>query len=146
MNINLRHVWLLAIALVLCYTTPPLSSTGKIIWAIATYNALMVIYAANNIPYCALSGVMTGDTHERTSLASWRFVCAMAAALMVNMFTLDLVKYLGQGDAASGYQLTMALWGGLAIIFFLVTFAFTKERIAPGAHRGRSYWRCGLRC
>ena len=98
----------LAVALVLCYTTPPLDPTGKIIWAIATYNVLMIIYAANNIPYCALSGVMTGDSQERTSLASWRFVCAMAAALVVNVFTLDLVKFFGRGDAALGYQLTMA--------------------------------------
>src|SRR3954464_5923280 len=113
----------MAVALVLCYTTPPLGGTGKIIWAVITYNALMAIYAANNIPYSALSGVMTGDTRERTSLASWRFVCAMAAALLVNLCTLDLVRYLGKGDAALGYQLTMALWGTLAVVFFLITFA-----------------------
>jgi glycoside/pentoside/hexuronide:cation symporter, GPH family len=120
----------LAIVLVLCYTVPPLTSAGKIVWAVTTYNALMVIYAANNIPYCALSGVMTGDTRERTSLASWRFICAMAAALVVNMFTLDLVNLLGQGNTALGYQLTMAVWGTLAVIFSLITFAFTRERIA----------------
>ena len=84
----------LAIALVLCYTTPPFSTTGKIVWAIATYNLLMIIYAANNIPYCALSGVMTADSLERTSLSSWRFVCAMAAAFVVNTFTVNLVAHL----------------------------------------------------
>ena len=121
----------MAIALVLCYTTPALSNSGKIIWAIVTYNVLMAIYAANNIPYCALSGVMTSDSHERTSLASWRFVCAMAAALVVNMFTLDLVEYFGRGDAALGYQLTMAVWGALVVVFFVITFVLTKERITP---------------
>ncbi len=121
----------MAIALVLCYTTPQLSNSAKIIWAVATYNVLMVIYAANNIPYCALSGVMTADSHERTSLASWRFVCAMAAALVVNMFTLDLVEYFGRGNAALGYQLTMTVWGALVVVFFVITFVFTKERIAP---------------
>lgn len=44
----------LAVALVLCYTTPPLDTTGKLIWAVATYNLLMIVYAANNIPYCAV--------------------------------------------------------------------------------------------
>lgn len=121
----------MAIALVLCYTTPQLGPTGKIIWAVATYNVLMVIYAANNIPYCALSGVMTGDSQERTSLASWRFLCAMAATLVVNMYTVDLVEYFGQGDTELGYQWTMGLWGILAVGFFVVTFAFTKERISP---------------
>ena len=121
----------LAVALVLCYTTPPLAETGKIIWAIATYNLLMVIYAANNIPYSALSGVMTADSQERTSLASWRFVCAMATALVVNTFTTKLVDRFGHGNAALGYPLTMALWGALAIVFFAITFAFTSERVKP---------------
>jgi glycoside/pentoside/hexuronide:cation symporter, GPH family len=121
----------MAMALVLCFTTPALNATGKVIWAIATYNLLMVVYAANNIPYCALSGVMTGDARARTSLASWRFVCAMAAAFVVNVFTVDLVELFGRGDAALGYQLTMALWGAVAIVFFAWTFAFTRERIKP---------------
>ena len=106
-----------------------LSTTGKIVWAIATYNLLMFIYAANNIPYCALSGVMTTDSHERTSLASWRFVCAMAAALVVNVFTVDLVERFGQGNADSGLSIddgaSAARW---PVVFFVITFAFTKER------------------
>jgi GPH family glycoside/pentoside/hexuronide:cation symporter len=121
----------MAVALVLCYTTPDVSPTRRIVWAIVTYNVLMVVYAANNIPYCALSGVMTADTRERTSLASWRFVCAMLATLVVNMFTLKMVESFGAGDAAAGYRATMAVWGGLAVVLFVVTFAFTKERVLP---------------
>jgi GPH family glycoside/pentoside/hexuronide:cation symporter len=128
----------LAVALVLCYTTPPLAATGKIVWAIVTYNLLMFIYAANNIPYSALSGVMTADSQERTSLASWRFVCAMAAALVVNTFTTNLVDRFGQGNAALGYTLTMALWGTLGIVFFAFTFAFTRERVAPNPNQRSS--------
>jgi sugar (glycoside-pentoside-hexuronide) transporter len=130
----------LAAALVLCFTALPLSATGKIIWAAATYNLLMVFYAANNIPYSALSGVMTGDSGTRTSLASWRFVCAMAAAFVVNVFTVDLVDSLGGGNLARGYPLTMALWGALAIVLFAVTFAFTKERIHAGPRHASSVW------
>jgi Na+/melibiose symporter-like transporter len=95
----------------------------------------MVLYAANNIPYCALSGVMTSESSERTSLASWRFVCAMAAAFVVNVFTIDLVEALGGGNKAWGYPLTMMLWGTIAIIFFVVTFAFTKERVISSKRR-----------
>jgi glycoside/pentoside/hexuronide:cation symporter, GPH family len=128
----------MAAALVLCFTAPPFDITGKIVWAIVTYNLLMVIYAANNIPYCALSGVMTGDTRARTSLASWRFVCAMGAAFVVNVFSVDLIELFGRGDAASGYQWTMALWGAIAVILFAVTFAFTKERISPSPRQRSS--------
>lgn len=126
------------VALVLCYTTPPLDTSGKVVWAVATYNILMVIYAANNIPYSALAGVMTGDSQERTSLLSWRFVCAMTATLAVTVVTDDLIKLLGSGDQALGYQLTMGLWGALAVIFFMITFAVTTERISPGPRQGSS--------
>src|SRR5215471_8583910 len=37
----------MAIALVLCYTAPQLSPTAEVVWAIATYNILMAVYAAN---------------------------------------------------------------------------------------------------
>jgi len=128
----------MAIVLVLCYTTPPLGIAGKIIWATVTYNALMILYAANNVPYCALSGVMTSDSQERTSLASWRFVCAMGTALVVNMFTLKLVEYFGRGDTAFGFQMTMALWGAIAVLFFVTAFAFTNERIQPSSKQQSS--------
>jgi GPH family glycoside/pentoside/hexuronide:cation symporter len=120
----------MAVVLVLCYTTPAFDTNGKIIWAIATYNTLMVLYAANNVPYCALAGTMTSDTNERTSLLSWRFVCAMAATLLVSVFTLDLIRVFGGSDMALGYQLTMGLWGLIAIVFFVIAFAGVKERVS----------------
>lgn len=120
----------LAVALVLSFTAPDFGSTGKIVWAIATYNLLMITYAANNIPYCALSGVMTGDGDERTSLASWRFLCAMGATLIVTMFTVDLVNWIGRGDTARGYQGTMMIWGVVVVLCFIVTYLFTRERVA----------------
>jgi Na+/melibiose symporter-like transporter len=61
----------------------------------------------------------------------------MAAAFVVNVFTVDLIEFFGRGDGALGYQLTMAIWGVLAVVFFVVTFAFTKERISP-SQRQRS--------
>src|SRR3954465_11507017 len=130
----------LGIALVLCYITPPLGTTGKIVWAVATYNLLMIIYAANNIPYCALSGVITADSLERTSLSSWRFVSAMAAAFAVNTFTVSMVARLGGGDPKIVYPATMAVWATIAIVFFAVTFAFTKERIQPDPTQHSSAW------
>src|SRR5262249_29117846 len=111
---------------------------AKIVWAVATYNILMAVYAANNIPYCALSGVMTADTRERTSLSSWRFVCAMIATLVVNMFTLKMVNSFGGSDAARGFRETMAVWGIVAVVLFAVTFAFTRERVLPDVRQHSS--------
>jgi sugar (glycoside-pentoside-hexuronide) transporter len=130
----------LAAALVLCYSSPDFGRVGKVVWAAATNNLLMILYAANNIPYCALSGVMTADSVERTSLASWRFVCAMSAALVVNTFTVKLVATLGRGNSRVGYPATMAIWAVLAVIFFFCTFAYTRERIVPDLRQRSSVW------
>ena len=61
----------------LAFTTPDLTPSGKLAYAYVTYILLMMVYSANNLPYSALSGVMTGDVVQRTSLSSYRMVAAM---------------------------------------------------------------------
>jgi glycoside/pentoside/hexuronide:cation symporter, GPH family len=119
------------LAMVLAYTTPGFSAAGKIAWACVTNTLLMTLYSANNTPYSAMTGVMTGDVNERTSLSSFRFVAAMIAQLIVGGFTLPLVAKFGQGDKAKGWQTTMALWAVICVVLFLVTFLSTRERIQP---------------
>ena len=63
-----------AIIGVLTFSTPDLGPTGKLIYAYITYTLMMMVYTAVNVPYAALMGVMTSDTTERTSLASYRFL------------------------------------------------------------------------
>lgn len=113
----------------LTFTTPDLSPQGKLVWAYTTYIVLMMVYSANNLPYSALSGVMTGNLADRTSLSSYRFVCAMLAQLVIQGAALPMVNYFGHGDNAKGYQFTIGLFSALAVVFFLITFATTKERI-----------------
>jgi sugar (glycoside-pentoside-hexuronide) transporter len=116
---------------ILAYTAPNFSYNGKILWAVVTYNALMMIYTANNIPYSALTGVITGDMAERSSLVMWRFVLAMTAQFIVQTFTLVLVARLGRGNQSMGFPLTMSIWAAIAVIFFIVTFVTTRERVTP---------------
>ncbi len=116
---------------VLAFTTPDLSPTGKLIYAYVTYTLLTLIYSANNVPYSALGGVITGDMAERTSLLSWRQVFANSAAFIVQAGAIPMYKYFGQGDNAKGYQMTMGLFCVLCVIFFVITFLTTKERIQP---------------
>jgi len=119
------------IAMVLAYTNPGLGMTGSLIYACLTNVLLMTLYSANNTPYSALSGVMTGDVNERTSLSSFRFVAAMIAQLIVVGFTLPLVAKFGQGNNAKGWQMTMGLWAMVCVVLFAITFLSTRERIRP---------------
>lgn len=115
----------------LTFVTPDLSPTGKLVYAYVTYIVLMMVYSANNLPYSALSGVMTGDMAERTSLSSYRFIFMSIAQLIIQGLALPMVLYFGKGNNAVGYQVTMAIFSALAVVFFFITFASTKERIQP---------------
>lgn len=115
----------------LAFSTPDFSYTGKLIYAYVTYMIFMLIYSANNLPYSALSGVMTGDMAERTSLSSYRFIFAITASFIVQVFALPLVEFFGKGDDATGFRLTIGLFGLVSIVFFTITFFTTKERIKP---------------
>ena len=115
----------------LTFTTPSFGREGKLAYAYVTYIVLMMVYSANNLPYSALSGVITGDLAERTSLSSYRFVAAMSASLAIQSLALPMVKYFGGGDSAKGYQVTMGIFSALAVVFFVITFATTRERVQP---------------
>lgn len=121
----------LAVTFVLTFTTPPWEGTAKIVYAWITYNVVMLVYTAINIPYSALSGVMTADPIERTKLNSYRMTLAQVGGLTVNAVTLPLIAVLGAGDDRKGYFLTACLFGVAIIGLFLFCFAGTRERITP---------------
>jgi GPH family glycoside/pentoside/hexuronide:cation symporter len=77
------------------FTSPDLSMTGKIIYAYTTYIIFTLVYTANNIPYGALMGVMTGDDKERTSIGSYRMAGAFAGGMLVQGALLYLVVMFG---------------------------------------------------
>ena len=121
----------MAFAGVLTWTVPDLGENGRLVWAYLTFSLMMLSYTVLSTPYSALSGVMTADSRQRTTLISFRFIAAFAGTTLVNAFTLDLVQWFGRGDEALGWQLTLALYGVVAVVLFATVFATTRERIAP---------------
>lgn len=115
----------------LAFTTPDFGAEAKTAYAFIMYFLLMAIYTVNNVPYCALNGVMTGDVNERTSLSTYRFVAAMGAGLIVQGLTWPLVAKLGAGDDARGWSITIAIFAAISFIFFFITFFSVKERVKP---------------
>jgi glycoside/pentoside/hexuronide:cation symporter, GPH family len=122
----------------LAFITPNTGDTGKIMYAFITYILLMLVYSANNIPYSALSGVITGDQKQRNSLFSWRFVFVVFAMIAIQGFAKPMVNHFGHGDSARGYMITMGIFSALAVLFFFLTFSWTKERIKPNPEQKKS--------
>lgn len=115
----------------LAFSTPDLGERGKVIYAMTTYTLLMLVYASNNLPYSALSGVLTGNMAQRNSLSAYRFVAVMIAQFIVQVLLLPLVLILGDGDRVLGFEKTMTVFAVAGTACFLVTFFTTRERIVP---------------
>jgi Na+/melibiose symporter-like transporter len=115
----------------LAFSTPHFNETGKVIYALVTYFLLVIVYSANNLPYSALSGVITGDMKQRNSLSSYRFVAVMVAQFIIQSLLLPLVLSLGHGDKAVGFEKVMLFFAIAGVVCFIVTFLTTRERILP---------------
>jgi len=121
----------LGVIALLAFSTPDFSYKGKVIYAVVTYTLLLLFYAGNNLPYSALSGVITGDMGERNSMSSYRFVAVMFAQFFVQVFMLGIIKSAGNGDKALGIEKVMTVLAIIGTVMLLITFLTTKERIIP---------------
>lgn len=126
----------LAIAAIAAFSAPDFGGTGKIIYAYVTFLLFMFLYSTVNIPYTSLLGVISSDPVDRTSASSFKFVGAYLAGIIVSATALPFAKMFGKGSndieiAQSGWQTTMTIYAAAAVLFFIITFLSTKERIKP---------------
>ncbi|SFC55143.1 sugar (Glycoside-Pentoside-Hexuronide) transporter [Parapedobacter composti] len=121
----------LGVVALLAFSTPQFSYKGKLIYAVVTYTLLLLLYAANNLPYSALSGVITGDMSDRNSLSAYRFVAVMFAQFFVQVFMLPIIETAGGGDRAVGIEKVMTWLAVIGTAMLLITFFTTKERVVP---------------
>ena len=121
----------LGIVSVLAFSTPDFTYRGKLIYAVITYTLLLLLYAASNLPYSALSGVITGSMKERNSISSYRFVAVMFAQFFVQVFMLPIIIYAGEGDKAVGIEIVMTWLAIIGTVMLLITFFTTRERVVP---------------
>jgi GPH family glycoside/pentoside/hexuronide:cation symporter len=130
-------IWMalpLAIFATLTFTTPNFGATGKVVYAYVTLFLFMACYAGINIPYSSLLGVLTPDPTQRTSASSFKFTFAYISGMTVSATSLLLAKYFGNGVDTrdpGGWTKTIMLYGAVAIVFFVLTFLLTKERVRP---------------
>lgn len=125
----------LGIVSLLAFRTPDFSYQGKLIYATITYALLLLLYAANNLPYGALSGVITGDMKERNSLGAYRFVAVMFAQFFVQVFMYNFIIKAGGGtsieEKAIGISKVMTVLSIIGTVMMIICFLTTKERIIP---------------
>jgi glycoside/pentoside/hexuronide:cation symporter, GPH family len=128
----------LGVVAMLAFTTPDFSYKGKVIYALITYTFLLLLYAANNLPYSALSGVITGDMKDRNSMSSYRFVAVMFSQFFVQVFMYNFIISAGGGDKAVGMSKVMTVLAIIGTVMLLICFFTTRERVVPKAEQKSS--------
>ncbi|MBR1543131.1 MAG: MFS transporter [Bacteroidaceae bacterium] len=113
---------------------PEWSQTAKIIYMAVTYCILVTGYTCVNLPYGTLCGAMTQDIDERATLNTSRSVSAMIAIGVINIITVPLIEYFGEGDVKNGYLTVAILYGIIFAACHLFCFSKTREvvTIPPG--------------
>jgi Na+/melibiose symporter-like transporter len=124
----------------MAFSTPDFTYKGKVIYAVVTYTLLLLLYATSNLPYSALSGVITGNMKERNSISSYRFVAVMFAQFFVQVFMLPIIIYAGEGDKAVGIEIVMTWLAVIGTIMLLITFLTTRERVVPTEDQKSTIW------
>ena len=106
----------------------------KVIWLVVTYIIFgSICYTMVNIPYGAMSNVITPDTNERTSLSTWRMVGSTLGGLILGM-TIPLIIYVkdanGNTIVEGGRFFAVAVGlGVLALVALYLCYFLSKERV-----------------
>lgn len=113
----------MGLGLVLVFTIPAgLSDGGKLAWAAVTYVLMaVVVYTACNLAYNTLLSLEAPDPKDRVLMSSIRFFFTMACVLFINYNVNNMVDKFGWAGMS-------VIFGVLAAILLLITFAGTKER------------------
>jgi len=110
------------------------SGTVQFIYIFVTYNLVTtVIYTALNLPYSVLGSLMTRNQHERGVIAMVRMGMSPLGKILAVTFTLPLIKYFGNDQAA--WIKTISMWSAVAFVLLIICFFFCKERVKASANR-----------
>lgn len=116
------------ISAVLLFTVPHTTHFLQALYMFVTYNFCTTIcYTATNVPYSALSSMISREQRDRDMLSIFRMGLAPFGRIMGVSFTLPLVKLLG--DNQSAWVKTMAIWAVMAVLLNLYCFKKCEENV-----------------
>ena len=119
------------------FSVPSNWSTGqKLLYAYLTYALLGTAYSFVNIPYGALSTVMTQDPRERSLLGASRTLSATCTFALIALLIAPNIRHArGILEAQQQLTKTTAILAVIGVVLYFLCFAATRENVARPTER-----------
>lgn len=108
---------ILGVIVFLLFSAPNLSPTMKLVYVYVVYISYSLASTAVNIPYYALTPVLSDDFYQRTVIIAWKSAMTQTGKFFVTVLALPLVNLFGGGaqgwaayGALIGVLLTVSYW------------------------------------
>ena len=102
----------MGVATIMCFSSPDLSYSNKIIWMYVSYILWGISFTAMDIPYWSLSANITRSSQGKTKIVTAARTVAYVGNFIVLSLTIPLVSILGS-------------WTKVAIIYVCFATVFT---------------------
>lgn len=117
---------------ILLFTTPDWGYGAKLVWAYATYIAMMTVYTGINVPYGAMLGVMTANSKEKTVYSSFRMFFAYGGSFIALFLWDPLCSFFESSFGTSpqtSWRMAMTVIAACCFFLFLLCFWMTREKV-----------------
>ena len=120
----------MAAAMLMLFSVPEISGTGKILWAYAAYILYGMSFTAYDVPYMSFSYVITDDAEKRVSYLAISRIITMLCTGIVGIFALRAMNAFGGG--AAGYRAFVVI---LTMISLLTAWVCAGKSHEVGQHQ-----------
>lgn len=118
---------LFVITILLFWAHPEWGNTQKVIYVYIMYFAWAFAYTCVNIPYTAMTSVMSQDASDRGALGAFRMAGCQLAQVVVGAVFIAAVTKFGMGNDARGYLLATILVAVPSVIIMFICATVSKE-------------------
>ena len=118
---------LFVITILLFWAHPEWGNTQKIIYIYVMYFAWAFAFTCVNVPYTAMTSVMSQDAGDRGALGAFRMAGCQLAQIAVGAVFLGAVAKFGMGNDARGFLLATVLVAVPSIIINFICITVSKE-------------------
>ncbi|GKX27541.1 putative glucitol transport protein GutA [Vallitalea longa] len=115
----------LGILVIMMFTAPNLSSTGKLIYIYITYILYSIVSTVVNIPYHSLTPVLSEDPDQRTVIATTKQIFGNVGSAFITIGAVPITNALG-GDARA-WKIYGIICAIIIVISFFVCASGAKE-------------------